>query len=171
MGPLDGLRILEIGDRGEVTGKLLADDGADVLRVEPPGGAETRRLGPFTGDRPGPSASLHFAYFNTSKRGITLDLASADGAALWRRLVERADVVVDSSGPGVLERLGVGYDAFRAHTRLIWCSITPFGLTGPWRDWTVTDLVSLALGGPMASTGYDDHTLPPIRAEGRHSLW
>ena len=171
MGPLQGLRVLEIGDRGEVAGKLLADAGADVLRVEPPGGAASRRLGPFAGDRPAVDASLRHAYLNSSKRGLTLDLASADGWGLWRRLVGLVDVVLDSSGPEALDRLSAGYASFGEYERLIWCSITPFGIHGPWRDWQVTDLISMALGGPMNSSGYDDHSLPPIRPEGDHSLW
>ena len=173
-GPLDGLRILEIGDRAEPAGRLLADAGADVIRVEAVGGSFGRRQGPFIADRPGVERSLHHAYMNADKRGITLDPSSGDGAALWRRLVERADVVIDSHAPGHLDTLGCGPEAFRSRWeqgRLIWCAVTPFGLTGPWKDWTATDLVSIALGGPMMSTGYDDHELPPIRPDGEHSLW
>jgi crotonobetainyl-CoA:carnitine CoA-transferase CaiB-like acyl-CoA transferase len=170
MGPLTDLRVLEIGDLGEAAGKLLADAGADVIRIEPPDGARSRRLGPFAHDRPGPAGSLRYAYLNTSKRGITLDPVSADGRALWQRLAERSDIVVDSS-PETLDAAGGGAAAFSGRQRLIWCSITPFGRDGPWRDWLVTDLISMALGGPMASSGYDDHELPPIRPEGDHSLW
>jgi crotonobetainyl-CoA:carnitine CoA-transferase CaiB-like acyl-CoA transferase len=171
MRPLEDLRVLEIGDRGEVAGKLLADAGADVLRVEPPAGARSRCLGPFRGDVPGPDGSLRYGYFNTSKRGITLAPDTADGRVLWRRLVQTADVVIDSSGPGVLDALDCGYGEFADRSALIWCSITPFGLTGPWRDWATTDLVAMALGGPVASCGYDDHTLPPVCPDGDHSLW
>lgn len=168
-GPIEGLRAVEIGDRGEVAGKLLADAGAEVIRVEPPSGARSRRTGPFVGDRRDPDASLHYAYLNTNKRGVTLDPAHSEGADLWRRLVDGADIVLDSTGPGVLDALGAGYDGFDDEA-LIWCAITPFGLTGPRRDWVVTDLVSMALGGPPMSTGYDDHDLPPIRSDGEHSL-
>ena len=171
MGPLAGLRALEIGDRGEIAGKLLADAGADVILVEPPAGARSRRSGPFVGDRPDPNGSLRFAYFNTSKRSITLDPPNADGRALWAALVAGRDLIIDSCGPDVLDRAGAGYHSFGSHVRLIWCEITPFGRDGPWRGWEANDLVSMALGGPMASTGYDDHSLPPIRPEGDHSLW
>ena len=171
MGPLTELiRVVEIGDRGEVAGKLLADAGADVIRVEPPHGSRGRHVGPFVEDRPGVDASLHHAYYNTNKRGVTLDVTTADGAGLWRRLVESADMVIDSAGPGSLDAASAGREQFGDHERLVWCSITPFGLTGPWRDWQATDLISLALGGPMMSTGYDDHELPPIRSDGEHSL-
>jgi crotonobetainyl-CoA:carnitine CoA-transferase CaiB-like acyl-CoA transferase len=169
VGPLAGVRVLELGDRGEVAGKLLADAGAEVLRVEPPAGAASRRIGPYVGDRPDLNRSLHFAYWNTNKRGVTLDLAKADGVALWRRLVANTDVVIDAGPPG---HLGGGGGAYADLERpgLIWCAITPFGLAGPWRDFAVSDLVSLALGGPMMSNGYDDHDLPPIRPDGFHSL-
>jgi crotonobetainyl-CoA:carnitine CoA-transferase CaiB-like acyl-CoA transferase len=169
-GPIEGLRVVEIGDAGEVAGKLLADAGAEVIRVEPRTGARSRHAGPFAGDRPDANHSLSFHARNTSKRGVTLDLAQPRGRELWSRLVRWAEVVIDSSGPGVLDALGAGHAAFADHASLVWCSITPFGLTGPWRDWAATDLVSVALGGPMMSTGYEDHDLPPIRADGEHSV-
>ncbi len=168
-GPIEGLRAVEIGDRGEVTGKLLADAGAEVIRVEPPAGARSRHTGPFVGDRRDVDASLHYAYLNTNKRGVTLDPAQSEGADLWRRLVEGVDIVLDSTGPGVLDAMDAGYQSFD-DAALIWCAITPFGLTGPRRDWATTDLVSIALGGPPMSTGYDDHDVPPIRSDGEHSL-
>ncbi len=169
-GPIEGLRVIEIGDRGEVAGKLLADAGADLIKVEPPDGARSRHIGPFAGDRPDLNRSLSFAYWNTSKRGVTVDIGLADGAEIWRRLVVAADVVIDASAPGALDSVGCGYGAFGGQERLVWCSITPFGIAGPWRDFAVNDLVSIALGGPMMSTGYDDHNLPPIRSDGEHSL-
>ena len=173
-GALDGIRILEIGDRGEQAGRLLADAGADVIRIEPVEGSYGRRQGPFVGDRPGSERSLHHAYMNANKRGITLDPSTGDGAELWRRLVEGADVVIDSYPPGFLDSIDCGPEVFAPlfiEGRLVWCAITPFGLTGPWKDWEATDLTSIALGGPMMSTGYDDHDLPPIRPDGEHSLW
>ncbi len=169
-GPLEGLRAVEVGDFGEVAGKLLADAGVEVVRVEPRTGARSRHSGPFVGDEPGVDRSLSFAARNTSKRSVTLDLATEAGADLFRRLVGRADIVIDSVGVDVLAGLGVGYDSFEDAPGLLWCSLTPFGLTGPWRGWPWLDLVSLALGGPMMSTGYDDHDVPPIRADGEHSV-
>ena len=171
-GPLAGLTAVEIGDRGEVAGKLLADAGVEVIRVETPEGARSRHTGPFVDDRPDPDASLRYAYLNTNKRGVTLSLAGPEDAARWRALVARADVVVDSTEPGALDALGLGYEALAPDSPpLVWCAITPFGLSGPRRDWAVTDLVSMALGGAPMSTGYDDHDLPPIRADGEHSFW
>ena len=170
-GPLEGLRVIEVGDLAEWAGKLLADAGADVVRVEPRDGARSRHAGPYVGDRPDTNHSLRFAAANTSKRSVTLDLGTDEGASLWADLVCRAELVLDGAGPDGLENLGLGASRFRGErAELIWCSITPFGLNGPWRDWAANDLVQLALGGPMMSTGYDDHSLPPIRADGEHSI-
>lgn len=170
-GPLEGLRVVEVGDQAEWAAKLLADAGADVIRVEPRAGARSRQYGPYVGDEPNTNQSLRFAAANTSKRSVTLDLATEEGAAIWADLVARAEVVLDGAGPRVLDDAGVGPTRFRGeHPAQIWCSITPFGLEGPWSDWSSTDLVQLALGGPMMSTGYDDHELPPIRSDGEHSL-
>ncbi len=170
MGPVEGLRVVEIGDLGEVAGKLLADAGADVIKVEPPTGALSRHSGPFINDEPDVNRSLAYAYWNTSKRGVTLDVATPDGASLWRQLVADADVVIDAAGVGVLDGMELGWEAHAGLRKLIWCSITPFGREGPWRDVLVTDLVSMALGGPMMSNGYDEHDLPPMRPEGNHTL-
>ncbi|MPZ99114.1 MAG: CoA transferase [Dehalococcoidia bacterium] len=171
MGPLtEELRVLEIGDLGTFCGKLLADAGADVIRVEPPEGSRIRRTGPFVDDRPASSGSLQHAYYSSNKRGVTLRPETADGRELWSKLVRTADVVIDSRGPGVLNAIDAGYESFDDYRSLVWCSLTPFGLDGPWRDWLTDDLVSLALGGPMTSTGYDDHELPPIRSEGGHAF-
>lgn len=172
--PVEQLRVLEIGDLGEVAGKLLADAGADVIRVEPPSGARTRRIGPFAGDRPDLQRSLRYAYFNTSKRGVTLNPACREGRDLWWRLVHSAQVVIDGVGRGGLDLVQAGFEALLARepgSGRVWCSITPFGREGPRAGWVANDLIQLALGGPMMSTGYDDHELPPIRPGYEHSLW
>jgi crotonobetainyl-CoA:carnitine CoA-transferase CaiB-like acyl-CoA transferase len=169
-GPMTGVRVVEVGDLGEVAGKLLADAGADVIRVEPPGGARSRHTGPFVDDRPDPNGCLRFAYLNTNKRGVTLDLAAPGSPAAWRRLIGNADVVLDAAGPGVLDAHGAGYEASRELERLVWCAVTPFGLDGPWRDRPANDLVNMALGGIVMMCGYDDHELPPVRPDGDHSL-
>jgi crotonobetainyl-CoA:carnitine CoA-transferase CaiB-like acyl-CoA transferase len=169
-GPLTGLRVIEAGDLGEVCGRLLAEAGAGVVRVEPPSGCRSRTTGPFAAGRPDVNGSLRFAYWNAGKRSVSLDLTRGEAEPLWRGLVAGADVVIDSLGPARLDALGLGYAGFGDQPRLVWCSITPFGLTGPWRDFQASDLVSLALGGPMMSSGYDDHDLPPSRPDGEHSL-
>ena len=110
-GPLTGLRILELADEiGHFCGKLLGDLGADVVKIEPPGGERSRRIGPFLDDIPHPERSLSFWYYNTSKRGITLNLETADGRQLFRRLAVAADVIVETFQPGVLTSLGLDYE-------------------------------------------------------------
>ena len=161
-GPLNGLRVLELADeKGQFCGKLLGDLGADVIKIEPLGGEPCRLVGPFLNDVAHPDRSLSFWYYNTSKRGVTLNLASEDGRALFRRLAATADVVLETFRPGYLESLGLGQESLRAENpALIVCSLTPFGQTGPWRDYESADLLHMAAGGEMASCGYDDIDTP-----------
>ena len=123
-GPLAGLRVLELADeKGQFCGKLLGDHGADIVKIEPPGGDDVRRIGPFLDDIPHPDRSLAFWYCNTSKRGITLDLEHAEGARLFRRLAASADVGLETWAPGRLAALGLGYEALsKANPGLIMCS-------------------------------------------------
>lgn len=174
-GPLDGLRVLELSDeKGQFCGKLMADLGADVIKIEPPAGAGTRTVGPFLDDDPHRDRSLSFWHYNTSKRGVTLNLETADGRDLFRKLAAEADVVLETSEPGYLDGLGIGYEALKAdNSRLIVCSLTPFGQTGPWADYVGSDLVHLAAGGFMGCCGYDEADDPeqiPI-APGGGSAW
>jgi crotonobetainyl-CoA:carnitine CoA-transferase CaiB-like acyl-CoA transferase len=174
-GPLAGLRVLELADEtGQFCGKLLGDLGADVVKIEPPGGEPCRRLGPFMNDVPHPERSLSFWYYNTSKRGITLDIDSADGRGLFRRLAATADVVIETFRPGHLSSLGCGYKTLgRENPDLILCSVTAFGQTGPWRDYLSSDLLHMAAGGEMASSGYDESDVPnaPPIAPGGGNAW
>ena len=174
-GPLAGLRVLELADeKGQFCGKLLADHDADVIKIEPPGGCGVRRVGPFLGDVPHPDRSLTFWYYNTSKRGITLDLERTEGARLFRRLAAGADVVLETWAPGRLIELGLGYEALsKDNPGLIVCSLTPFGQTGPWRHYKSSDLVHMAAGGEMASCGYDEEDVPgaPPIAPGGGNAW
>ena len=174
-GPLAGLRVLELADeKGQFCGKLLADLGADVVKIEPPGGEAARRVGPFLDDIPHPERSLSFWYYNTSKRGITLNLETADGRRLLRQLAATADVMLESFRPGFLPSLGLDYASLRAeHAGLIVCSLTAFGQSGPWRDYATSDLLHMAAGGQMASCGYDEVDVsraPPI-APGGGNAW
>lgn len=171
-GPLDGLRVVELsGAPGQYLGKLLGDMGADVVKIEPPEGDSARRIGPFAEDRPGPDRSLSFWYYNTSKRGVTLDITRPAGQELLLQILAQADVVTETFEPGFLETLGLGYDRLRLlWPELVIASITPFGQSGPWRGFHSSDLTSLALGGTMAMNGYDDLPgSPPIRPDGNHS--
>src|SRR5438874_2942758 len=123
---LKGVRVIELADRwGEFCGRLLAGLGAEVIKVEPPGGAPSRRIGPFYEGTPGPERSLHFWQYNLGKKGVTLNLESAGGQDLLRRLLATADVVLESYPPGYLDRLGIGYSALGTqHTTPVWLSMT-----------------------------------------------
>ena len=174
-GPLAGLRILELADEtGQFCGKLLADLGADVVKIEPPGGERARHVGPFLDDIPHPDRSLSFWHYNTSKRGITLNLETADGRQLFRRLAAASDVILETFRPGFLASLGLDYESLREQNAgLITCALTPFGQTGPWRDYLSSDLLHMAAGGEMASCGYDEEDVPkaPPIAPGGGNAW
>ena len=174
-GPLAGLRVLELSDeKGQFCGKLMADLGADLIKIEPPGGQNTRYVGPFLEDKPHPERSLSFWHYNTSKRAITLNLETADGRRLFRQMAATADIILETFPPGYLPALGLGYnDLSETNPRLIMCSLTPFGQTGPWRDYLTCDIAHLAGGGQMASSGYDPEDVdgaPPI-APGGGNAW
>ena len=174
-GPLHGLRVLEIGDeKGQWCAKLMADLGADVVKIEPPGGGTARQVGPFLDDLPHKERSIYFWHYNTSKRGITLNLETEDGRGIFRRLAETADVVLETMPPGYLPSLGLGYEDLRAENpNLVMCSLTPFGQTGPWRDYVTSEMVQLAAGGQMGCCGYEDEVVPdaPPIAGGGGQAW
>lgn len=171
-GPLSDIRVVELCDElGQYAGKLLADMGADVIKVEPPAGSSARTVGPFVRDIPGPNRSLNFWYHNTNKRSLVLDLDGNEAdRETFRKLVATADIVIEDQAPGALAALGLGSGDLAAdHPGLIVCSITPFGQDGPWAHYRSSDLVGLALGGPMMMNGYDPEDAPgapPIRGHG-----
>jgi crotonobetainyl-CoA:carnitine CoA-transferase CaiB-like acyl-CoA transferase len=136
-GALDGLRVLEIGENvaAPYCAKLLADLGADVIKLETPGiGDPSRARGPFADDVPHPERSALFLYLNTSKRSVTLNLETPEGQQIASELASRADVLVEDRPPGFLEGLGLGYaELAQRNPRLVVTSITPFGQTGPNR--------------------------------------
>ena len=174
-GPLSGLRVLELADeKGQFCGKLMADLGADVIKIEPTGGESTRKVGPFLDDIPHRERSLSFWHYNTSKRGITLNLETEDGRDLFRRLAATADIILETFAAGYLPSLDLGYqNLHESNPRLIMCSLTPFGQTGPWRDFLAGDLLHLAAGGQMGCCGYDEEDEPediPI-APGGGNAW
>ncbi|MBI2864394.1 MAG: CoA transferase [Chloroflexi bacterium] len=160
------LRVLDLaGEMGIYCGKILADLGAEVIKVEPPGGDSCRRIGPFVGDEPHPEKSLYWFQFNTSKKSITLDITTADGKDLFRKLAATADVIIETFAPGYLDGLGLGYEALgRENPGLIMTSITPFGQTGPYRDYKASDLVGIAMGGQLYLAGTPGE--PPVQAGG-----
>ncbi|HVZ43582.1 MAG TPA: CoA transferase [Ramlibacter sp.] len=163
---LEGLRVLDIsGPMGNYSGKLFADMGADVILVEPPGGTALRHEPPFIGDVAGVERSLNYAYQNTSKRGIVLDLDTASGQRIFRELAAKADLVIETQPPGWMAARGIGYEALKAlNPRISVASITPFGQTGPYAHLQATDLVGLALGGLLYMGGYRDAA--PTQAHG-----
>lgn len=170
-GPLHGVRVLELAhERTAFAGKLLADAGADVYLLEPRDGCAQRRHAPFVDDRPDPERSLSFWHYNTSKRGLTLELDTPRGRELAGELLARVDVVLEGEDPGRLAALGIDAPVeLERHRALVWVSITPFGRHAPRATEPATDLTLLAGGGPVWSCGYDDHTLPPIRGAGNQA--
>jgi crotonobetainyl-CoA:carnitine CoA-transferase CaiB-like acyl-CoA transferase len=166
-GNLADLTVVELADeRGEYLGKLLAGNGADVVKVEPPGGSATRRIGPFVDDKGDPEGSLYFWHYNLGKRSLVLDPASAADQATLQRLVAQADVLVDSDPERNRTLLGLDYDQLRElNPRLIIVAITPFGLSSPYASYVTSDLVHMALSGTMSITGY-----PAKPEEGKQSL-
>lgn len=165
---LAGFRVVELShERGAWAGKLLADMGADVIVVEPTGGDPARRFAPFLDDEPGPDRSLYWWHYNTSKRGVSLDLELEAGRDAFRRLVASADVLIECEPPGRLAALGLDWPDLKAlRPQLVMVSITPYGRSGPNHGDQATDLTILAAGGPVWSCGYDDHSIPPVRGGG-----
>jgi crotonobetainyl-CoA:carnitine CoA-transferase CaiB-like acyl-CoA transferase len=167
--PYDGLRVVEVATdtAGEMLGLQLAHLGAEVIKVEPPLGAPSRHTGPFVSDVVDIESSLTHWYYNGGKRSVVLDLAVAYDRTPFNELVASSDVLITTFNPGELRRLPLDLTALvDAYPRLIVVSITPFGLTGPWSDYLSSDLVALATSGLLITSGYDDHSLPPIRPGG-----
>jgi crotonobetainyl-CoA:carnitine CoA-transferase CaiB-like acyl-CoA transferase len=156
-------RVLDLTDeKGELAGRILADLGADVIKVEPPSGDPSRWRPPFANHHPDPEASLPWLASNLNKRGITLDLESELGQTQFRRLVRTADFVLESFRPGYLDTLDLGYQALaEINPRVIVTSITPFGQSGPYSQFPATDLTLQALGGFLYVNGDSDR--PPVR--------
>lgn len=160
---LEGLRILDLSRilAGPTAAQLLADLGADVIKVERPGaGDDTRSWGPpFVANADGSDSDLS-AYFlsaNRNKRSIAIDLATEEGGALVKRLVAMCDVVIENYKPGDLARRGLGYDDLcRVKPDIVWCAISGFGQTGPYADRTGYDFLIQAMGGIMSITGDSD---------------
>jgi benzylsuccinate CoA-transferase BbsE subunit len=171
-GALAGVRVVEVASAHAAwAGKMLADLGADVVVVEPPGGHSSRAFGPFVDDEPGPERSLFWWHYNTSKRSVVLDLDDPGDGRRFRDLVGRADLVLEGEEPGRLAAVGLDHAELRAgHEELIWVSVTPFGRSTSRAHEPATDLTLLAGGGPAWSCGYDDHTLPPVRGGGNQAF-
>ena len=160
---LVGCRVLDLTDeKGLLCGKVLGDFGADVIKIERPGGDSSRNTGPFYRDMVDPEKSLFWFATNTSKRGITLDVETSQGRELFKRLVVTADVVVESFEPGYMDDIGLGFAELRkVKPDMIMTSITPYGQTGPYAHHQATDLIGSAMGGLARILG--DLGRPPVR--------
>src|SRR3982074_3192170 len=162
MGPLSGLKVVDLTHvmAGPTCTLMLADMGAEVIKIEKiPAGDDTRYMvPPKIGD-----VAASFLMMNRNKQGIALDLKTPGGAKVLRRLIEKADVLVENFGPGVMDRLGFGYaEISKAHPALIYCSLSGFGRTGPYKHRRGFDLVAQAMSGIMSFTG-ERPDGPPVK--------
>lgn len=172
-GPLSDIKVLDLseGVSGPLCAKLLAGMGAEVIKIEPPGsGDESRSAGPFPNDEPHPETSAVYLYLNMGKKGITLDIGTDTGASILRRLVRDSDILIESHAPGFMESRALGYEDLEPlNPGLVYTSITPFGQTGPYRDYKGGDLVVQAVGALMHTIGLPDKE--PIKVGGSAALY
>jgi crotonobetainyl-CoA:carnitine CoA-transferase CaiB-like acyl-CoA transferase len=168
-GFLDGFRILDLADeKAAFCTKLLADMGAHVIKLEKPGGDSSRKIGPFCNDSSPSPNSLSFFYNNTNKFGITLDLEHREGPSIFRKLVRKSDVIVETFPPGYLKQIGLDYEVLSGvNSRLILVSVSGFGQRGPRRDYKTCDAIASAYGGQMYSCG--SSSAEPLKAFGNQS--
>ena len=170
---LSDMKILDFTQHiaGPYCAKLLADYGAEVIKVERPGtGDGARRIGPFPNDAPHTEKSGTFLHLNTNKRSITLDLKTDEGRRIALDLAARADAVVESFRPGVMDGFGLGYEKLsEVNTALVMTSISNFGQTGPYRDWRGSELIFYGMGGELYSTGVSEKE--PLKLGGTVGLY
>jgi crotonobetainyl-CoA:carnitine CoA-transferase CaiB-like acyl-CoA transferase len=166
---LQGIRALDLTDEsGAFATRLLADLGAEVLRIEPPDGGRMRSLEPFLDGQPGVERSYQHLFHNANKRSIVADLTTREGAEQVARLAANAELLVETGAPGELSKLGLGYEELRAlNPGLIYISITPFGQSGPRRDWKGSDIIAAASGGLLYPSGGADD--PPMHGNANPS--
>ena len=168
-GLLPPYRVLDISDeKGVYCSKILADIGADVVMVEPPGGGSARGVGPFFHDEPHPEKSLFWLAYCGNKKSITLNLQDPEGRRLFGKLAAKADVIIESFAPGYLESLGLGFDELcKIKPDIILTSITPYGQKGPYKNSPASDLVLWCMGGFAYLTG--DRDRPPVQVSFPHA--
>ena len=169
---LDDVKVLDLsqGLAGPICAKILADFGADVVKVEPPAGDAARSMAPYFGTDPHPEKSLIFLLANLNKRGVRLNLDDPDGRELLRRMARTSDIVVESFEPGYLASLGLDYAALaQENPGLIMISITPFGQTGPYRAYQSEEIVTYALSGIMSISGMAERE--PLKHGGMQSQY
>lgn len=160
---LENCRALDLTDeKGFLCGKILGDLGADVIKIEMPGGDPSRSIAPFYKDIPDPEKSLYWFAYNNNKRGITLNIETMTGKDIFKRLVKTADFVIESFPVGYLDSTGLGYPVLSAlNPRIILSSISPFGQTGPYSKYKASDIEIMAMGGLTYLLGDPDR--PPVR--------
>ena len=165
-GALQGVRVLDLSDeKGQFCTKLMADMGADVIKIEPPTGDAVRQMGPFYDDDEQLEKSLYWFLLNTSKRGLTLDVTTPRGAQLFQQLAASADIVVESFAPGQLEQFGLGYEALKqVRADLILTSVSNYGQSGPYRDYVGTDLDIMGMSGTLFLCGDADRSPTRVSA-------
>jgi crotonobetainyl-CoA:carnitine CoA-transferase CaiB-like acyl-CoA transferase len=170
MDALEGVTVVDLTSHiaGPYATKLLADLGARVIKVERPGGDPSRALGPFLNDEPGPERSATYQFLNTNKESVVVDLKQPEGQRVLHRLIERADLVVESYPPAVAERLGVDYASLKRVADVPVLSITNFGQSGPYRDYQLSETALFAMGGEMWSLGLADRE--PLKTGGTSTL-
>ena len=170
-GLLQEIRILDLADeKASFCSKLLADMGANVIKIEKPGGDSSRKIGPFLGNSPHPERSLFFYYHNTNKLGITLNLEHPMGREILLRLIRRIDIVIEAFTPGHLKDLNLDFEILKeANPRLILVSVTGFGQNGPRSGYKSCDLVASAFGGQMYVSG--SPLTPPLKSFGEQSYY
>ncbi len=174
-GALSSLKIVEIGEMASApyASKLMADMGAEVIKVERPGiGDHARVRGPFPGGHAHREKSGLFLYLNTNKLGVTLDIAQPEGFAILEKLVAQADVLIHNVAPLEMDRVGLHFERLsKVNPRLVMTSITPYGLTGPWRNFRAEDLTVWSAGGVcvLNGAGPDHPELPPLKTFGNQS--
>jgi crotonobetainyl-CoA:carnitine CoA-transferase CaiB-like acyl-CoA transferase len=170
---LGDMRVLDCSQdiAGPFCTKILAGLGAEVIKIEPPGtGDRSRRVGPFVHDTPQVEQSATFLYLNTGKKSLTLDVQSPTGAAIAQRLVQQCDILVESFPAGTLDAVGLDYTTLaQHHPGLIYTSITPFGQTGPYRDYQGEELIAQAVGALMHTIGVPDRE--PLRIGGNTAMY
>ena len=170
---LGDIKVLEISEEvaGPFCAKLVAGLGAEVIKVERPGSGDlSRRIGPFPNDEPHPEKSASFLYLNTGKKSVTLNLESEAGASILRRMAQECDILVESFPPGHMDQLGLGYSHLESlNPGIIYTSVSPFGQTGPYRDYKGSDIIAQAAGGLMQTIGTPDGE--PLKVGGNSALY
>jgi benzylsuccinate CoA-transferase BbsE subunit len=172
LAALNGLRVLDLTDyRAQLCGRLLADMGADMIKVEPPGGDTARRIPPFLDGTPHPDRSLFFWFYNLNKRSITLNITQSQGAEILLALAKSADLIIESFKPGRMGELGFGWKILhQVNPALILLSIAPFGQTGPYRNFDADDTVLTALSGMLYVNGVPgQEPVRPLGLQAYHS--